>query len=227
MVGRALRDAGFEVVLLGMARASDIAAVARDEDADLVGLNVGGSIEVVMRILDELEQAGVDAPVLAGGTIPPRTFSGWPPGGGGVPARLVAGRHRPPPPTTWSPNGEVNNRTRSSQMDEGSPQRHTVVGRATIGDQLRRHAQQSPDHAAVVFYHPTRGREVHTYGSLNTQVNRFAAALAGWGVGRGDVVAVMSRNSPDYIIAYYAALNWAPPSPGSTSRSPLTRSRIR
>ncbi len=91
-------------------------------------------------------------------------------------------------------------------MDEGSPQRHTVVGRATIGDQLRRHAQQSPDHAAVVFYHPTRGREVHTYGSLNTQVNRFAAALAGWGVGRGDVVAVMSRNSPDYIIAYYAAL---------------------
>ncbi len=72
VVGRALRDAGFEVVLLGMARASDIAAVARDEDADLVGLNVGGSIEVVMRILDELEQAGVDAPVLAGGTIPPQ-----------------------------------------------------------------------------------------------------------------------------------------------------------
>ena len=47
---------------------------------------------------------------------------------------------------------------------------------------------------------------MYTYSKLNTLVNRFAAALARFGVERGDIVAVMSRNSPDYIIAYFAAL---------------------
>jgi methylmalonyl-CoA mutase, C-terminal domain len=72
VVTRALRDAGFEVVLLGMARASEIAEAAIQEDADIIGLNVGGRIEVVLRILDRLEEAGVTAPVMAGGTIPPQ-----------------------------------------------------------------------------------------------------------------------------------------------------------
>lgn len=80
------------------------------------------------------------------------------------------------------------------------------VARATIGDQLRRHAQHTPDKEAVVFLRPDGTREVHTYGSLNDRVNRFAAALVDAGVGRGDVVAMMSRNSPDYVTAFYAAL---------------------
>lgn len=86
-----------------------------------------------------------------------------------------------------------------------TPRRHRV-GRATIGDQLRRHAQHDPDKEAVVFHRPDGTREVHTYGSLNERVNRFAHALAEAGVGRGDVVAMMSRNSPDYITAWYASL---------------------
>jgi methylmalonyl-CoA mutase C-terminal domain/subunit len=70
VVSRALRDGGFEVILAGMVTAETIARVAADEDVDLIGLNVGGRVEVVERILDTLEEYGVKTPVFAGGTIP-------------------------------------------------------------------------------------------------------------------------------------------------------------
>ncbi len=71
VVSRALRDAGFEVLLAGMATAAAIARTAADEDVDLIGLNVGGRVEVVERILDVLAEQGVEAAVFAGGTLPP------------------------------------------------------------------------------------------------------------------------------------------------------------
>ena len=76
VVATALRNGGFEVVFLGMATASDIAGAAVEEDPDIIGLNVGGRVEVVARILDRLNEAGVTVPVMAGGTISPqaRTF---------------------------------------------------------------------------------------------------------------------------------------------------------
>jgi methylmalonyl-CoA mutase C-terminal domain/subunit len=78
IVARALRDAGFEVILLGMARADEIVSMATQEDVDLIGLNVGGRIEVVERILLSLSESLPDIPVFVGGTIPPssvRRFS--------------------------------------------------------------------------------------------------------------------------------------------------------
>ncbi len=72
VVVHVLRDAGFEVIYLGMATADEIAAAAVQEDADVVGLNVGGSLAVVMRILDELESRAPDAGVMVGGTIQPQ-----------------------------------------------------------------------------------------------------------------------------------------------------------
>ncbi len=72
VVVHVLRDAGFEVIYLGMATAQEIAAAAVQEDADVVGLNVGGSLPVVMRILDELESCAPDAGVMVGGTIQPQ-----------------------------------------------------------------------------------------------------------------------------------------------------------
>lgn len=71
VVSRALRDGGFEVILAGMVTAETIAQVAADEDVDLIGLNVGGRVEVVERILDTLHEHGLDVPVIAGGTIAP------------------------------------------------------------------------------------------------------------------------------------------------------------
>jgi (2R)-ethylmalonyl-CoA mutase len=70
----AARDAGFEVVYQGIRqRPEDIAAVARDEDVDLVGLSIlsGSHRELVPRVLGELRRLGVDAPVVVGGIIPP------------------------------------------------------------------------------------------------------------------------------------------------------------
>ena len=64
VVSRALREGGFEVILAGMATADTIARVAADEDVDLIGLNVGGRVEVVERILDTLIEQSVTTPVL-------------------------------------------------------------------------------------------------------------------------------------------------------------------
>jgi len=70
VVSRALRDGGFEVILAGMITADTIARTAADEDVDLIGLNVGGRVEVVERILDTLEEQKIAVPIFAGGTIP-------------------------------------------------------------------------------------------------------------------------------------------------------------
>jgi methylmalonyl-CoA mutase C-terminal domain/subunit len=88
VIAKTFRDGGFEVILLGMVRADEIVAAALNEDPDLIGLNVGGRLPVVERILDALEEAGIDAPVVAGGTIPPpaverlaeRGVASFPPG---------------------------------------------------------------------------------------------------------------------------------------------------
>jgi methylmalonyl-CoA mutase C-terminal domain/subunit len=42
-----------------------------DEDVDLVGLNVGGHVEVAERIVAELRAARPELPVFAGGIIAP------------------------------------------------------------------------------------------------------------------------------------------------------------
>ncbi len=70
----AARDAGFEVVYQGIRLTpAQIAAAARDEDVDVVGLSIlsGSHLELVPEVLDRLRASGVDAPVVVGGIIPP------------------------------------------------------------------------------------------------------------------------------------------------------------
>ena len=71
IVARALRDAGFEVIMIGMAKTDDIVRSAIDEDVDLVGLNVCGHIDVAIRAIENVQKARPDLPIFAGGTIPP------------------------------------------------------------------------------------------------------------------------------------------------------------
>ena len=71
VVSRALRDAGFEIVMLGMATADQIAAAAIQEDVALIGLSVGGRVEVVERIIRTVRQMAGDVPIIAGGVLPP------------------------------------------------------------------------------------------------------------------------------------------------------------
>jgi acyl-CoA synthetase (AMP-forming)/AMP-acid ligase II len=80
------------------------------------------------------------------------------------------------------------------------------LARATIGDQLRRHARTRPDAVAVVGYTAAGERSETTYAQLDRLANRYAHLLRGLGVGRGDVVASMAPNSVDVVAAYYGTL---------------------
>ncbi len=55
--------------------------------------------------------------------------------------------------------------------------------------------------AALIFY----GRKIK-YGELKKLTDRFAAALAGLGVSKGDTVGLYLLNCPQYVIAYIGAL---------------------
>lgn len=70
----AARDAGFEVIYQGIRQTPEqIAGVARDEDVDLVGLSIlsGSHRGLATDVLARLRAAGVDAPLVVGGIIPP------------------------------------------------------------------------------------------------------------------------------------------------------------
>jgi len=59
-----------------------------------------------------------------------------------------------------------------------------------------------PGRTALIFY----GRRV-SYGELRDAVDRLANAMSErWGVGPGDRVAIFLPNSPQFAVAYYAAL---------------------
>jgi methylmalonyl-CoA mutase C-terminal domain/subunit len=73
IVGRILRDAGFEVIYTGLQQTPEmVAATARDEDVDAIGLSLlsGAHMTLVPRVLDRLRAEGLDIPVVVGGIIP-------------------------------------------------------------------------------------------------------------------------------------------------------------
>lgn len=57
------------------------------------------------------------------------------------------------------------------------------------------------DRTAIVFY----GKKI-SYSELRDHVDRFATALHDLGIKKGDRVALLLLNSPQFIIAYFAAL---------------------
>lgn len=75
VVARMLRDAGFEVIYLGLRQTPDmVAAAAEQEDADVVGLSLhsGGHLTLAPAVVDALARRGLDVPVLVGGIVPAR-----------------------------------------------------------------------------------------------------------------------------------------------------------
>jgi methylmalonyl-CoA mutase C-terminal domain/subunit len=75
VVARALRDAGMEVIYIGLRNSpAKIAVIAVQEDVDVVGLSVlsGAHLSLSGKVLEALRAAGGgDIPVVVGGTIPP------------------------------------------------------------------------------------------------------------------------------------------------------------
>jgi long-chain acyl-CoA synthetase len=79
---------------------------------------------------------------------------------------------------------------------------HTVeVPAKSVPQMFDEAAARHPERPAVVFH----GRAL-TFGALQQSIDRFANALAAQGVRKGERVALYLLNSPQFIIAYFAAL---------------------
>lgn len=74
-----------------------------------------------------------------------------------------------------------------------------LIRRVNVGDTLARTAARLPAQLAVVDGDRRLG-----YRELNEGVNRLANALAAEGYRRGDVLALMSGNSLEFLLVYYA-----------------------
>src|SRR5882757_3532452 len=82
-----------------------------------------------------------------------------------------------------------------------------------LSDLIERNAAFTPDKPAILFE-----GEILTYAAFTTRIEQTAGALkAEFGVSRGDRVAILSLNRPDYLVMLYACarlgailvpLNW-------------------
>jgi len=73
IVARILRDAGMEVIYLGLRQTTaSIVAAAEEEDADAVGLSMhnAGHLALAPKMLAALRDADLDVPLIIGGIIP-------------------------------------------------------------------------------------------------------------------------------------------------------------
>jgi methylmalonyl-CoA mutase C-terminal domain/subunit len=73
VVARVLRDAGIEVVYAGLRRTPEaVAAIALQEDVDLVGLSMhnGAHLTLAPAVVEALHDVGLDTPVVLGGIVP-------------------------------------------------------------------------------------------------------------------------------------------------------------
>ncbi len=71
LVAHALGEAGFEVELIGMLTADEITQAATNEEADLIGLHIGGHVEVAERVIASIRSAMPETPIFVGGVVPP------------------------------------------------------------------------------------------------------------------------------------------------------------
>ncbi len=71
----------------------------------------------------------------------------------------------------------------------------------TLHQSLSMATQKYADHVACVFFN----RKM-TYRELDAAVTRFAAALQGMGVKKGDRVMIFLPNTPQFVIAFYGIL---------------------
>jgi long-chain acyl-CoA synthetase len=76
-----------------------------------------------------------------------------------------------------------------------------AVEERSVVDTFNETTEKWKDKTAVVFY----GRKM-SFKELRDQVDRFAAALHDLGVKKGDKIALLLLNSPQFIIAYFGAL---------------------
>jgi long-chain acyl-CoA synthetase len=84
--------------------------------------------------------------------------------------------------------------------DPGVPATLEPYGEGTILDAVRRHAHERPDAVALRFE-----GAVTAYGSLVRQAEAFAGALRERGVARGERIALILPNCPQFVVAELGA----------------------
>jgi acyl-coenzyme A synthetase/AMP-(fatty) acid ligase len=90
--------------------------------------------------------------------------------------------------------------------EEGVPRTVDVPG-LTLPELLDRTAVRVPDEVAVRFFlDPRLPVPALTWGELRERTRRFATALFQLGVRKGDRVAIMLPNCPEFLVAFYGAL---------------------
>ena len=73
VVARMLRDAGLEVIYLGLRQTTESVVLATEqEDADVIGLSIhnGGHLTLAPRMVEAVRAAGMDVRVVVGGIVP-------------------------------------------------------------------------------------------------------------------------------------------------------------
>ncbi len=74
VIARALRDAGFDVVYLGVHQTPEsVIRTAIEEDVDVIGISIlsGSHIEFAQDLAKLVKEKGLKIPILFGGIIPP------------------------------------------------------------------------------------------------------------------------------------------------------------
>jgi len=79
-----------------------------------------------------------------------------------------------------------------------------VMRRMCVGDLLRRSVQKFAKKEALVYSYKGTITTRLTFKEMNQKVNRFANALTKLGIKKGDRVAIISHNCPQYAIYLYA-----------------------
>lgn len=73
VVARMLRDAGLEVIYLGLRQTTEsVLRATEQEDADVIGLSIhnGGHLTLAPRMVEAVRAAGLDVAVVVGGIVP-------------------------------------------------------------------------------------------------------------------------------------------------------------
>ena len=78
--------------------------------------------------------------------------------------------------------------------------------RLTLPQMLEETARRFPEQTAIIFPGALGDSGKLNYKELNEQVNRLANALIDLGVKKGDRVALLMPNCPQFVISYYAVL---------------------
>jgi long-chain acyl-CoA synthetase len=83
---------------------------------------------------------------------------------------------------------------------EGNP-KEISIPEISLNQLFEQSAEKFENHTAITFENQSM-----TYGELNQKIKKLAGSLYRLGLEKGDRVAIMLPNCPQYVISYYAAL---------------------